>query len=184
MSVSFTTNCQSEEYSEVEPCLCAQMASCFSEAFENKSALKFIDELKAEANPNCPFCKGTGLENSPKSDAPELNLANRNFAVLYDVLGLKKVLGRDFDYVGEMTLAQAKRALMFARNHTTLKNFEIAEELIHGKPQNNEDGSVELRPLRHYDQGLSNEKLQSYIDRFAAFLQEVEERGGDMVYWG
>jgi hypothetical protein len=179
MSVTFHSNVTTKTVTEkLTPCLCAQMAESFSPAMDGNFDDAVKADLAANANPACPFCHGSGVELMEESDAPSLNLANDNAMLLLQVLGLQP------EFYGEMGLAQARRAVMRARSRSDLTPFTREDETVHGRPRTNEDGSVELRPLRVHTQGVTMNRLESYIDRFAAFVEESASRGATEIHWG
>jgi hypothetical protein len=135
--------------------------------------------LREAADPKCPFCKGTGKESREESDAPFLNLANQNARALFTVLGIDP--GEDL--LGECPLAEAKRALIRAKNSNPEKWPTFKDQVTTGAPRKNEDGTVTLRPVHIYTFGLDEERMSGYISRFEQFLSEVEKRGATLIKW-
>ncbi len=58
------------------------------------------------------------------------------------------------------------------------------EEIAYGPPRDRGDGAVEMRPLRLYSQGVSTDRIQDYVERFAALVEEAASRGATSIYWG
>ncbi len=108
-----------------------------------------------------------------------LNLANANARALLAALGLET----DEYLCGQCTVAEARRAVMRARN-TNLSHLERAEERRYGAPRRREDGSVEMRPLRVLAYGLSADGLLERVARFERLVAHAAELGAAEIYWG
>jgi len=178
MSITFMSDCARTTFQKVEPCLCTQCCEAFSRMFsdgEDNEAIRA--ELKAEANPECFSCKGSGIEMFEESDAPELNLANDN------MLRLLAVLGLSVEYCGEMTLPEARRAIMRGRARDVSGHVRNRVER-HGAPRDCGEGVVELRPLHFLDVGLDEDGIRERVERFSAFVLEAERRGATKIWWG
>jgi hypothetical protein len=179
MSITFDSDVPRDIVEKDEPCMCAQMAEGWSDFYEGKDTPQLRDQLKQEANPNCPFCKGTGVEKaSHEVGNPTINLANENAKALFEILGLP------FDNAGEMDIPTARRAIMRAMSRGSYQQFERPEETQYGKPREVSPGVVDLKPLRWHDPGLSEEKIKAYITRFADFVAQVIQLGGSKIRWG
>lgn len=87
---------------------------------------------------------------------------------------------------GACTLPEARRAVMQARATFTRKvnDLTISAETLHGRPRQNEDGVVELRPFRGYDFGVDADRLQRRLDQFADFIEAAAAAGADGISWG
>src|SRR5690606_22970065 len=113
-----------------EPCLCAQMAEHWSDFYEGRDTPTIRANLKQEANPNCHFCKGTGIEiASHEVGAPQLELSNANGEILFRILGIP------FEPSGEMTIPEARRAIIKAQSRTSLDKYTRPERTEYGKPR-------------------------------------------------
>jgi len=176
MSITIDSDAPRSYSQKQEPCLCAQMAESFSDFFNGQDTPEMRADLKANANPNCPTCKGTGIEYAEVDDAPFMNLSNDNAAIFFAILGVQ---GSSH---GEMSLPEARRALMRASSRD-LSKYERPEKKLHGKPQEVEPGVVDMRPVKYWEMGLDQKKLQAYIQRFAQFLHEVSQRGAKKIRW-
>jgi len=177
MSYTFTANITDAKTStREEPCLCAQNAEGFGDAFRN-SVEPHRAELAREAWADCGICKGTGVESVTDDDAPRLNL-NEGNAVL-----LLKVLDLPVDCWGEITLAEARRAVMKARSRKNLSAFERDTKAVYGAPTTDENGVVELRPLRVHSFGITEAGLRDRIERFAELVELGASRGATKITW-
>jgi hypothetical protein len=178
MSVTFTSNAtEFKTVTDVSPCLCAQMAESFLAAMAGDFSDAVKAELRAEASLECPCCKGTGIERNELDDRPSVNWNNGNAQAILAALGVP------FEYGGEMTIADARRAVMRARARTDLTPFTRPEKVVYGRPRVNEDGSVELRPLRMFGGGLDTESVHRHIEQFARFVEESASRGATTITW-
>lgn len=170
MSITFSSNASETRSTKQEHCLCAQMA----EGFMGDAT---PEALRAAADPQCHFCGGSGIETVPTSDLPELNLANGNAMSLLGALRIEP------DYCGSLSIEAARRAVIRARN-SSLQAFVRPEVVEHGKPRVLEDGTIQMRPLRLFAAGLSEEGLEEFIARFAALVEASAERGATEISWG
>ena len=178
MSITIDSDIPRDIEEKVEPCMCAQMAESWSDFYEGKDTPEIRDNLKQEANPSCFHCKGTGIETvSHEVNAPKLNLANENAAIFFAVLGVD--INR-----GEMTIPEARRAIIRSQSRTSLEKFVRPEEKQYGKPREVSPGVFDMKPMRLYDPGLTKEKIQSYIIRFHEFVKEVSQKGATKIIWG
>ena len=112
-----------------------------------------------------------------------IDWSNVNARSVLTLLGLVKVGG---DLAGEISIPEARRAVMRAR-----ATFDrVASRLIrYGKvqyspPRANEDGSVEIRPLRYVEPAVGTEYLARQIDRFEKYVEHVAKKGATHVSWG
>ncbi len=178
MSYTFTADVSDAQTStKEEPCLCAQGAECFGDAFQN-SVEPHRAELAAEAWDKCLHCKGTGVESVENDDAPSLNLGNDNAVSLLGALGLT------VDCWGEIALPEARRAVMRARARKSLSVYTRATEIVYGAPRADENGAIELRPIRSHGFGLTEDGLRDRIERFASFVEASASRGATTITWG
>jgi hypothetical protein len=113
-----------------------------------------------------------------------LNLANDNARAFLGLLGV--TVSDESDLFGEMSLAEVRRAVMVARATFNRKaaGFTREEASIYGKPRDNGDGTVEMRPLRVHTAGLSMDRLARYIDRLADLTEALAEKGATHISWG
>ena len=114
-------------------------------------------------------------------DPREMNLTSANFRAFAGLLGLPI----DEALCGELPLSDVRRAIMRARATFDRRApaFAREERTTHGAPRRNDDGSIELRPLRTWEGGLSADRLAGYVDRFAVLVEAYAERGATHVRW-
>lgn len=181
MSITFGSNATGyTSTAKLEPCLCAQFAQCFGDVLHgNMVTAQQRAELASQAHPDCYSCKGTGLETVETSNAPQVNFANTN------AMDLLRAMGRVCpDCYGEMTLADARRGIMRALNRSDLSAFTREDEIAFGAPRDEEDGTVELKPVRMMSRGSSVADVKRRIADFQAFVEEVASRGATTITWG
>lgn len=176
MSVTFSTNLPRPEGTTESPCLCAQMGEGFVRMMRGEDSPEIRADLAKQAEPSCPFCRGTGVEDAPVESPHTLNLANDNAERLLTALGLPT------DY-GQCSIADARRALVRARN-TNLARLVREERTVYGAPCVRDDGTVAMRPVRLYSAGLSVEGLAERVCRFETFLQGAAAAGATEIRWG
>lgn len=177
MSVTFSCNGFETVSSRDVPCLCAQMAEGFCPMVRGEDSPEIRASLKAEAHPDCPLCKGEGVEQFIETDSPFINLCNENAAVFLHVLGLGSELQ------GELTLPEARRAFMRASNRKGLDSYGREGEVLYGAPRTRDDGTVEMRPIRVFDKGRSPEYIPELLHSFINFLGSAAERGATKIFW-
>lgn len=114
-------------------------------------------------------------------DPRNLSVAGGNFAALSALLGLVS----DDGECGDMTIAEARRAVMRARATFERKAPGLVREpsTEYGAPRTREDGSIELRPVRAVSGGLDLARLEGYVERFDALVQGLEARGATRIAW-
>lgn len=77
----------------------------------------------------------------PRENLLTLNLANDNAFRFLALLGLPVAPA------GECTIAEARRALLRARN-ADMGSYVLAHEVVHGAARERDDGAIELPPIR------------------------------------
>jgi len=113
-----------------------------------------------------------------------LNLANDNALAFLGLLGI--TVSDESDLYGEMALAEVRRAIMVARATFERKavNFTREDESDYGKPRDNGNGTIEMRPLRLHSKGLDTDRLARYLDRLAALTEALAAKGATHITWG
>jgi len=177
MSITIDSNLSRDIEEKGEPCLCAQMAESWSDFYEGKDTEEIRYNLKQEANPNCHYCKGQGVEIvSHEVNVPTINISNENAAIFFAILGV------DMSRY-EMTIPEARRAIIRSQSRTSLEKFVRPEQKEFGKPKEISPGVVDIKPLRLFNAGLSKENIQSYIIRFHELVKEVTQKGATKIIW-
>ncbi len=176
MSITFMTNLPGPRGTEDAPCLCAQMTAGFASMMRGLDTPAVRASLATGADPACPSCRGAGLERVPRENPICLNLANHNAFRLLALLGLPVAPA------GECTIAEARRAILRARN-VKVSSYVREDEVVHGAPREREDGAVELRPIRTWIRGLSVEGLAGYVERLDVMVRNGGEAGATKIVW-
>lgn len=176
MSITFSTDLPRPKGTVESPCICAQMGEGFTRMMRGEDSAEIRADLAQQAEPSCPLCQGTGVENTPVESTHTLNLANDNAARLLTALGLSP------DY-GQCSIADARRALLRARNRSHA--YLVREDqTLYGAPCAQADGTVAMRPVRGFSAGLSLEALVERIGRFEAFVKGAAAAGATTITWG
>lgn len=178
MSVTFHSNATLETLSvKTEACLCAQGSELWTMDLTGASE-ETLEDLRAHADPECHTCKGTGVESRQDSDKPYVNWCNGNAVVMIRVLGLR---GAEH---GDASIAEARRAVIRATSRSDLSAYARPDEHVYGQPRTDENGTIELRPLRVVSQGLDAGDIKERIEQFAEFVEESARRGATRIWWG
>lgn len=114
-------------------------------------------------------------------DPREMHFNYANFRAFAGLLGLPI----DEALCGELPISDVRRAIMRARATFDRRAaaFTRDEERTFGAPRRNEDGSIELHPLRSFAGGLTVDRLADHLDRFAVLVEAYAERGATHVRW-
>lgn len=180
MSVTFISDAPAKETIRSDACICSQGAPHWTYPCDHIDAIRA--ELREYANPRCPLCGGSGVEDEKVSDRPEINWNQGNAFCLFRALGLPVAEGEHEPY-GELTIPEARRAIMRARGRGDLAPFTRQEETLYGAPRADETGVVELHPLRAQTTGLSEEGVEGRISQFEQFVAESASRGATLIRW-
>lgn len=176
MGITFSTDLPRPTGTYETPCLCAQMGEGFGRMMRGDDSPDVRANLAENADPACVLCTGTGVEHMPLPAPHTLDFCLDNGRRLLAALGLS-------EGDGQCAIADARRALLRARN-TDLGYLVRADETAYGAPRVQDDGAIELRPLRLYSRGLSLEGLYDRIARFEAFVNDAAIAGATQVHWG
>lgn len=164
MSVTFTAaDLADEGLPTLEPCLCTQMHESFGDWVRHGAGDP--ETMKAAASSDCWTCKGSGIEAMVLSTVPQLNFANLNAAALIRAMGIEQ----DY-YHGEMTVAQARRGILRARN----TKFQMATQ---------PDWKQVFGGARIIGGELTRESVLDHVNRFAAFVDTVAKLGAKRIRW-
>jgi hypothetical protein len=145
-----------------------------------------LDFKQIRHTPHGSFPRRIHLHDDPQEDITDprnVNLANPNARAFLVFLRLQDA-GEDL--YGNVPIPEVRRAIMRARAtfHQRAHAFVRRCEIIHGKPGVNEDGSVELRPVRVWVGGIDEEYLMRQLDRLGVLVGELAERGATHLGWG
>jgi hypothetical protein len=176
MTITFATDLPRPPGTVESPCLCAQMTAGFVSMMRGLDTPEVRAGLAEGAAPACASCRGSGVERVPRENPLTLNLANDNAFRLLALLGLPVAPA------GKSTLAEARRALLRARNGR-VDHYAREDEVVHGTPSEREDGTVELRPVRAWIRGLGVDRLAGYVDQLEALVQSAGKRGAKELVW-
>jgi hypothetical protein len=118
------------------------------------------------------------LRDDPQEDIDDprsVNLANTNARAFLTFLGL----GDGEDLYGSVPIPEVRRAIMRARAtfHERAYSFVRGSEIVHGKPRVNDDGTVELRPMRVWVGGINEDYLMRQLDKLEVLVEALAERG-------
>lgn len=158
------------------------MSVTFSGANHNvKRTITFSDGRSFEV------AESVHLTDDPEGDFDDprwLNLCQGNAYALLQFLGWAP--NGSADMYGEKSLPEVRQAIMRAK--ATFERRAAAytreEEVVYGKPRDNGDGTVTLKPLRVYGAGLGTDKLASYLDRLAVLTEALAAKGATHITWG
>jgi len=111
----------------------------------------------------------------------EANWHNGGARAVLDLLGLASPY-----LAGECTIANARRAVIRARATFARKAPQLTQEpqVIHGRPRERQDGTVELRPVRAVIGGIDEASLVRRLEQFADLTERAAERGAEVLTWG
>lgn len=146
-------------------CLCAQMAPCIGDIRPGY----LTDEQKAilaeHAHPNCPLCKGTGLDSDTM---PErfVNLANLNARKIVDLLGLP-----DDNLTGSLEvsdLSTYRQRIIRALNMESDRSHLVADSTDEGGP-----GTGQCRTIFF---GNTDEQTRDRLERLLDLFKYAQER--------
>lgn len=154
-----------------EPCLCTQMGSAFIEAMDldATSAVYSADllaRLRADANPSCPSCRGSGVETYATS--LDFNLSNVNARLVARQVGL--VLGHS----GSLPLETLALLVRPVRAENARLGLGAS-----GSPEMDVESHG-----NHHEGVLTPDGIAARLERLGAFLDAAAAAGADEVSWG
>jgi hypothetical protein len=159
MSVSFIVDSDTPRTSKVEPCLCAQMSPAWSDIFHGES--DDWASLRADADPSCARCAGSGAERVEYDERPQVNLANENAAIVASALGIDLDGG-----IGSMELATLRRGLVRARNVAVPAEFRAG-----------------IAKGRLIMAGFSRDDLTAVLARLDGLVRDAQRLGATRIVW-
>lgn len=175
MGITFSTDLARPEGTTESPCLCAQMTDAFLRMMRGEDSDGIRAELAAGADPACHMCSGSGVERSPVESPHRLEMNLYGFRVL-------QALGFAPEPCGECSIADARRALLRAKNQD-VTHLLSDDEKRYGAPRRNEDGAIELRPVRAHTRGLSRDDLFRRFHAFETFVRSAADAGATTIRW-
>jgi hypothetical protein len=127
------------------------------------------------------------LTDDPEGDFDDprwLNICQGNACAFLSLLGWAPDGAEDM--YGEKPLAEVRRAIMVARAtfDRRVQGLVREEEVVYGKPRDNGDGTVTLKPLRVYGAALGTDQLARYLDRLAVLTEALAAKGATHITWG
>jgi hypothetical protein len=135
------------------------------------------EEAAKHTDFQCYGCKKTGIEKTKEKQEFEFNYSNSNALAMLEVLGLPP------EYNGEISIPEMKRALIRAKNRSSLEKFERKEEIL-TRPRETEEGVTELHAPYFYSTGLSEYDIKDRLKSFERLLKEAEANGAKNIIWG
>jgi len=177
MSVTFTSNIPSEstESTSVETCcLCAQGSEHWT--MKAPEAQEAREDLKANANPSCPFCHGTGVEVEQEPVSPLPNYANGNASLILQALGFPC---EETEMCGSASIPEFRRACVRALAKGNLKTREATEYRGKAKVVNGEI----RRGVHIISGGIDQEGLTSRIQSLLDFAVSEQGKGATTIHW-
>ncbi len=144
-----------------------------------------LDYTRLEVTPYGAFPAHVSLHDDPDgdlSDPRDVNLCNANAVALLGLLGLEPGEG----LCGQAPLPEVRRAVIRARAtfQRRVRPFLREESVVYGRPRVNEDGTVELRPVRVWRGGIGEDYLARQLDRLEVLVEALAARGATHLAWG
>lgn len=192
MSITFYNDVESNWVDVLSPCYCAERNSFGNDEMEDfvsnivlgrtmseAAKAEGFAKLKEFAQPDCSLCKGTGAHKVRDYKPPvNINWSNMNAYPILRLLGVKE----DDLPNGSMKLPEMRRALLKAMNINISKAVRDPE-IIYGKPREISPGVTQMRPLRMFDMGLSEEDIKERLEKLLKFVAMSIEQGATEIYW-
>jgi hypothetical protein len=116
------------------------------------------------------------------SDPRNFNLSNMNGRAFLDFLGLESEDGP----CGEASIADMRRAIFRAVNtfDRAIKPFTRETVTEYGTHRVNDDGTVELRPIRVVEFGIDESYFAQRLAQLATLVEALAARGATHITWG
>jgi hypothetical protein len=145
------------------------------EKIAREEAAKNSDPIRYKNK--CFYCKGTGIETEKEKQDFEINYSNSNALAMLEVLGLPA------EYNGEISIPEMKRALIRAKNRSSLEKFERPSETL-TRLRKTEEGVTELHSPYFYSQGLDKHDIEDRLGSIERLVKEAEANGAKHIVWG
>jgi hypothetical protein len=86
---------------------------------------------------------------------------------------------------GEVSVPVMRRAIMLAVNtfDNRVSDCTRATETTYGKPRDNGDGTVELRPVRIHSKGIDEEYLARRLAQLSEHVEVLVKKGATHIVW-
>lgn len=162
MSVTFYAETERGHGSKREPCLCSQMSPAFADLFEGRR--DDWGALRADANPACLTCEGSGVEEVRVDLRPQVNLSNDNAKIVMGAMGWKT---DPRNMCGECDLATLRRGIVRARN---TDGPDVLRERV--------------ETSRYIAYGYTRADLLDALARLEDIAQRGQAAGATKVTWG
>ena len=141
-----------------------------------------------EKSADCRWCKGTGKETETSSEAPELNVSNRNAGIILDMLGIQ------YEYAGDISPEQIpdlKKRLIKIKNQSDgmskhTKDTKTSQKDLGMKRSTDDDGVTRIEPqkgAKMIDVGVSDEQVDRYYNAIMGILDYAQKNKMEIV-WG
>lgn len=199
MSVSFWGITENGDYIPGNPeltsgCLCSQLAPTWDMYLEGSD----LEELAQEADQNCPWCHGTGVE-SPHAMVAEVNFASANARDILYLMGLADassplplntvvIPGEDDQEIlaGEIPVPNMRQRIMVARASFDNKvgMLERSAEEIKGEPYTDEDDVAHIHPVRVTVPAKTSDRIYERLEDVASFVEDMASKGAQNIRWG
>lgn len=144
-----------------------------------------LDLQRIATTPHGCIPRRIHLRDDPQDDLTDprnVNLANTNARAFLAFLDLQD---QREDLYGEAPIPEVRRAIMRARATFHQRAYFVrSPQIINGSPRVNDDGSVELRPVRVWIGGIDEEYLMRQLDKLEVLVEELAERGATHLGWG
>jgi hypothetical protein len=161
MSVTFDYVGADRSNGPPSPCLCSQAAPGWPECA--------ADVLKSHADAGCACCAGSGMEPSSYWAGESVNVSESNIGKFLRLLGLDK------NETQHITLPEARRAVIYARNRFS----SIAPNLVE-KPSR----SRGARGALLIEMGSDQDRFKRYLDSFERLIKAAETVKSEGIVWG
>lgn len=174
MSITFTSNIPSDSTQVETCCLCAQGSDHWTmKAPEDKDAR---EDLRANANPSCPLCHGTGIEVVEEPSVSSPNYANGNASLILQALGFPC---EETEMYGSSPIPEFRRACVRALAKGNLKTREPYE--YRGKAQA-VNGEIR-RGVQVIASGIDQEGLTIRIQTLMDYAVSEQGKGATTINW-
>jgi len=177
-------------------CLCSQLDPTWDMYLEGSD----MESLARSADPKCPWCNGTGVQPGYHPPAQK-DFANANARDLLYLMGLAGApvhrpldeivvsccnSDQPFDMYGNLSVPDMRQHIMVARATFDNKVEWLVhdEEKLYGKPYKDEEGVIQMRPLRVVAPEKTADQIKERLESLASFVEAVARQGATVIRWG